>query len=248
MIYRTVLFDIFTITILVPNAQNRLIIFKDQSSYQWYHNKKRLEGIGMGNKWEIVETKSSLSKACPCGKGGLYNYTNILNDDYGRTREEHDEPSMTCNDCRNKYVSSTYGWMPREYVQTYSDLKAQHKLQKSHIHQTIKDKYLERVIQTLQAIPTKKELYEVLSKTPGLYTPSTLETFRKHLNQYGFDSAIQGIDEFRSFKSLLHLIQVFNIELNQDENAMITEWKRMNTESIEFLKSHSVEPGSKTKY
>ncbi|GMX60110.1 hypothetical protein Elgi_68770 [Paenibacillus elgii] len=198
----------------------------------------------MGNKWEVVESETSLSKACPCGKGGIYITTNTRQDDYGRTRDEHEEPRMNCKECNDKYVPSNYGWMPREYVQTYREMKTQHNQQRTHIHQTFKERYADNIIHRLHTMPSKKALYEVLNITPGLSTHNTLETFRKHLNQYGIDSAIRGIDEISKFKSLLHLIRFFNNELSQDEHEMINAWERMSKESSDFLKTHSVAPNS----
>ncbi|MGI2295963.1 hypothetical protein [Paenibacillus sp. GXUN7292] len=196
----------------------------------------------MANRWEIIDTEITLSRNCPCGKGGMYHVTNTVQDDYGRTKKENDDPRMTCKECHERYVPSSDGWMKREDRQILSEIVKQHDKKKTQIHQTFKDNYLEHIIQSLRSLPTKKALYEVLRHISEIRTANTLETFRKHLNQYGFDFVIRGIDEVRNFKALLHLIDHFGIALDENEKAMIQEWEQMDAERLAYLKSHYIRP------
>ncbi|WP_152679926.1 hypothetical protein [Paenibacillus sp. IHB B 3415] len=92
-----------------------------------------------------------------------------------------------------KYISNSFGWLPRELAQNYKDMNVQYDKQKDNIHQVLKDRYLFAVTESLLKLGYK-ELYEVLNQTPGLGTHNTYPTFRKHMNKYGSKSALRGID------------------------------------------------------
>ncbi|WP_152679927.1 hypothetical protein [Paenibacillus sp. IHB B 3415] len=154
---------------------------------------------------------------------------------------------MTCRECHTKYVSTPYGWLPRELAQNYKDMNVHYEEQKNHIHQVLINKYLAPVTENLLNLGYK-ELYEVLNKTPGFGTHNTYPTFRKHMNKYGSQSAFRGIDRIEYLKSLMHLISFLKLGLTQEEEALISEWELIGKNKRDYLKSHSVAPAShKTK-
>ncbi|KHL91504.1 hypothetical protein QW71_34185 [Paenibacillus sp. IHB B 3415] len=140
-----------------------------------------------------------------------------------------------------KYISNSFGWLPRELAQNYKDMNVQYDKQKDNIHQVLKDRYLFAVTESLLKLGYK-ELYEVLNQTPGLGTHNTYPTFRKHMNKYGSKSALRGIDSIDYLKSLIHLITFFKMGLAQEEEALIEEWELTGEKKREYLKSHSVAP------
>ncbi|KUP21145.1 hypothetical protein [Paenibacillus sp. DMB5] len=193
----------------------------------------------MGNRWEVDESRTHLSKVCPCGKGGISITTNSLSDDYGRTKEEDEDPVMTCMECHTKYISTIYGWLPRELAPNYQEMNVQYEEQKIYIHQLLINKYLTSVTESLRNLGYK-ELYEILNKTPELSTHNTYPTFRKHMNKYGKPSAFRDIDRIAYFKTLIYLINYFNLGLNQEEEALISEWELVGKKKRDYLKSQSI--------
>ena len=190
----------------------------------------------MGNRWEEIERRCVGNVRCPCGNGAYEDYNITLQDDYGRTRDEY-KSYITCPGCYSTYIySSHYGWLLRTDNEKYKVIRSRNDLTKQEIRHELIEKYYPRIMRCLESMKTKKAQYELLTRSRAVYVPGTVETFRKHLNQYGLGSVVD--KRYLNSDKVIKLVRDLGIPMDDQDTVMIRKLAEMRTEETDFLKSH----------